>query len=66
MLGPYPITWLITELISIVLFVACIFHALKQADYKSKLFELMCFVVGAGIFEHVGVIITKNIYLRST
>ena len=60
MLGQYPITWLITELLSIVLFVLCMFHALKQEDYKSKVMELICFVVGAGIFEHVGVLIAKT------
>ena len=55
MIGNYPITWLITELVSVVLFTLCMFHALKQEQPKQALFELLCFVIGSGIFENIGV-----------
>lgn len=57
MIGNYPITWLVTEALSIILFSMCMVHALRQSDYKTRLLELCCFVLGAAIFEHVGVLI---------
>ncbi len=57
MVGNYPITWLVTEVLSIILFSMCMVHALHQSDYKSRLLELCCFVLGSAIFEHVGVLI---------
>ena len=57
MIGNYPITWLVTEVLSIVVFSLCMVHALNQTDYKRRLLELCCFVLGAAIFEHVGVLI---------
>ncbi len=60
MIGNYPVTWLITELLSVILFIVCLFHALRQEDYKFETFKLLMFVVGSAIFEHVGVIITKT------
>lgn len=57
MIGDYPITWLVTELLSIVLFSLCMIHALKQKDALRRTLELCCFVLGAAIFEHVGVLI---------
>lgn len=60
MIGNYPVTWLVTEILSVILLLLCMFHALKQPDYKIKLFELLCFIVGSAIFEHVGVLFTKT------
>lgn len=60
MIGNYPVTWLVTELLSIVAFVMCMFHALKQDNYKIKLFELLMFIIGSAVFEHVGVLFTKT------
>ena len=56
MIGEYPITWLAAEVISVALFTLCLLHALKQADARHRVLELVCFVIGAGIFEHVGVL----------
>lgn len=60
MIGNYPVTWLVTELLSVVLFSLCMIHALNQPDYKRKLMELCCFVLGSAIFEHVGVLIVGD------
>lgn len=56
MIGVYPITWLITEALSIVLFVVCMNHALHSDHPRQRLFELCCFILAAAIFEHVGVL----------
>lgn len=66
MIGNQPITWLIVEAMSLVVFAMCMVHALKQPDYKRKLLELCCFVLGAAIFEHVGVFITKTYDYQTT
>lgn len=59
-IGNYPLTWLVTELLSIILFVLCMFHALRQNNYQIKLFELLMFIIGSAVFEHVGVLFTKT------
>ena len=56
MIGEYSVTWLITELLSVVLFALCMVHALNSDKPKQKLFELVCFVLAAAIFEHLGVL----------
>ena len=56
MLGEYPITWLVTEVLSVVLFVLCMIHAIRSDHPKERLFELCCFILAAAIFEHVGVL----------
>lgn len=60
MIGNYPVTWLITEVLSVIVFLLCMQHALRQPDYKTKVFELICFIAGSAIFEHVGVLFTKT------
>lgn len=60
MIGNYPITWLISELLSVILFTVCLFHALRQEDYVFETFKLLMFVIGSAIFEHVGVLYTKT------
>ena len=60
MLGNYPITWLVTEIISVVLFVACLLHAMNQPNAKARVLELLCFIIGAAIFEHAGVLLAKQ------
>lgn len=60
MIGSYPITWLVTELLSVVLFLVCLFHAQRQEDHRFETLKLMMFVLGSAIFEHVGVLFTKT------
>lgn len=60
MIGQYPLTWLINDIFAIILFFMYLFHALRQKNYQNKVFELIMFVLGAGIFEHVGVFITHT------
>ena len=50
MIGNHPITWIIMEVMSVVLFLICMVHALKSNRPKQQLFELCCFVLAAGIF----------------
>ena len=56
MIGNYPVTWIIMEVMSVVLFAMCMRHALSSDRPKQQLFELCCFVLAAGIFEHFGVL----------
>ena len=56
MIGNQPITWIIMEVMSVVLFAMCMRHALCSDRPKQKLFELCCFVLAAALFEHVGVL----------
>lgn len=65
MLGNYPITWLLTELMSIILFVICMFHALKSENQSQRLFELCAFIIAAAIFEHFGVLTGNYWYSQS-
>ena len=51
-----PTTWILMELMSILLFTICMVHALKSERPRQQLFELCCFVLAAGIFEHFGVL----------
>lgn len=56
MIANYPITWILMEVISVILMVLCMVHALKSDRPKQKVFELCCFVLAAALFEHVGVL----------
>ena len=56
MINNYPVTWIIMEVMSVVLFAICMVHALKSERPRQQLFELCCFVLAAGIFEHFGVL----------
>ena len=56
MIGNYPVTWIIMEVMSVVLFAMCMRHALNSDHPKQKLFELCCFILAAAIFEYVGVL----------
>ena len=56
MLPNEPITWIIMEVMSVILFVICMVHALKSERPRQQLLELCCFVLAAGIFEHFGVL----------
>ena len=55
-LANYPVTWIIMEVMSVVLFAMCMRHALNSDRPKHKIFELCCFVLAAALFEHVGVL----------
>lgn len=62
MIGEYSITWLVTEVLSLVLFAVCMNHAMKSDKPKQRLFELCCFILAAAIFEHVGVLTNNYSY----
>ncbi|WP_146193503.1 ferrous iron transporter B [Flavobacterium sediminis] len=50
-----PISWFLVEIFSLVLFFMCMNHAIKQERPFLRLLELFGFVLGAGIFENIGV-----------
>ena len=56
MINNYPITWIIMEVMSVILFAICMIHALKSKRPLQQLLELCCFILAAGIFEHFGVL----------
>ena len=56
MINSYPITWIIMEVMSVILFVICMIHALKSKRPLQQVFELCCFILAAAIFEHFGVL----------
>ena len=56
MINGYPITWIVMEVMSVVLFTICMIHALKSDRPLQQLFELCCFILAAAIFEHFGVL----------
>jgi hypothetical protein len=55
-----PVSWLCVEVVSLVLFFACIIHASRQENAAVKLLELFAFVVSAAIFENVGVNVARS------
>ena len=55
MIGNYPITWVISDALSLILFSLCLIHALNHEDSKHRVLELCCFTIGSTIFEHFGV-----------
>ena len=55
MIGEYPITWVISDALSLILFALCLIHALNHEDFKHRVLELGCFTIGATIFEHFGI-----------
>ena len=59
MIGSYSISWIVTELLSIILFLLCLYHALRGKDTKFRVLTLFCFVLAAALFEHVGVFFCK-------
>lgn len=56
----YPVTWLVTEALSLLVLCLCLFHALQQSDAAVYVFRLLCFVFGACVFEHMCVLINKT------
>ena len=50
-----PVSWLLVEVLSVVVFLACIVHATKQENPSLKILELFGFILGAAIFENIGV-----------
>ncbi len=57
-----PISWLMVEIFSLVLFFMCINHAIKQDRPFIKILELFGFVLGAAIFENVGTNVVHTYY----
>ncbi len=62
MIGEYPITWLLCEIGTVILTILCMYRALRQENYKYELFRLLMFIVGAAIFENIGVLLVKMYY----
>ena len=60
MIGNYPISWLISEVMSVILFAACMVHAIGREDGKARLFELLCYLIAAALFEHAGVLLAHR------
>jgi hypothetical protein len=52
MLSDFPMSWLLVEALSVVLFVACIAHALKQPEPSIRIFEIIAGIIYTGIFEN--------------
>lgn len=50
-----PVSWVITELMALVVFFTVMVHASKQENPGMKILELFGFIVAAAIFENVGV-----------
>ncbi|MGN1192052.1 MAG: carotenoid biosynthesis protein [Dorea sp.] len=50
-----PISWFINEIISSILFLICMIHAIKSEKSIQRVLELICYVLTAGIFENIGV-----------
>jgi hypothetical protein len=50
-----PVSWIVIEVLSLVLFFFCMRHAMRQPSPFSRVMELFGFVLGAAIFENIGV-----------
>lgn len=50
-----PLSWLLTELVALVLFFVVMAHAVRQEDPVCRVLELFAFIVSAAIFENIGV-----------
>ncbi|WP_084127475.1 hypothetical protein [Demequina sp. NBRC 110054] len=62
MLFGSPISWVLTELFAVIVFFACMYHATKQSKPFIRILELFGFVVGAALFENVGVFEAHTYY----
>ncbi len=50
-----PVSWLITEIAALGLFLTVLAHASRQVDATRRILELFGFMLAAAIFENVGV-----------
>ena len=60
-----PVTWAIAELLAFIIFFYCVADALNKSDGKTRTFrvlELFGFIVYAGLFENIGVIVNTYNY----
>jgi len=59
-IGNYPLTWLVT--VTVIHHFICYVYVSCTATghYQIKLFELLMFIIGSAVFEHVGVLFTKT------
>lgn len=57
-----PTTWLLAEILSIILLFICVIHASKQEKPSISLLELAGFVLAAGLFENIGVSVNAYDY----
>lgn len=62
MLFGSPISWVVTEVFSLILFFLCIIHVSKQQNSLHKLLEYFAFIILAGIFENLGVYFKDYVY----
>ncbi|MFD2939132.1 hypothetical protein [Flavobacterium notoginsengisoli] len=56
------ISWVVTELVSLILFFVCLNHMSKQQNAIHKLMEYFAFIILAGIFENIGVYVNDYVY----
>ena len=60
-----PATWVLAEILAFVLFFYCLADIVKKNDDKTRIFrvfELFGFIVYAGIFENIGVLVNTYNY----
>ena len=57
-----PVSWFITEILSMVLLFVCMAHMAKQENPELKIFEFIAFIILAGSFENIGVYCEDYIY----
>lgn len=55
-----PLSWLLAEAFSLVLFFAALIHASRQDDGICRILEIFGFVISAAIFENVGVNVARS------
>jgi len=60
MISGMPISWLTVEIFSLILFFTCIAHASRQENPGTRILEFFGFVIGAAIFENIGVYVVHT------
>jgi uncharacterized membrane protein len=55
MLFGTPITWMFSEIISLILLFVCLVHAAKQKNSAHRIMEFLGFIIAAAVFENIGV-----------
>ncbi len=55
-----PVSWLLADVFSLVLFFAALIHASRQEDGTSRILEIFGFIISAAIFENVGVNVARS------
>lgn len=58
----FPVSWLLTELLSLVLFFMVLWHASRQENAGFMILAFFGFMIGAALFENAGVNVSRNYY----